>query len=71
MASYLAIVDDEGIPLWMLEPTMENVQRNTVVGWMDPFIFCVVLIEHVNGTCLVVYDGIVAFAVTECLFELL
>jgi hypothetical protein len=71
VSSYLAIVEDDGIPLWMLEPTMENVQRNVRVGWMEPFVLCVVMVEHLNGTCLVAYDGIVAFAVTACLFEVL
>jgi len=71
MSAYLAIVDEDGIPLWMLEPTQENVQRNTRIGWMDPYVPCIVMIEYPNGTCLIVYDGIIAFAVTECLFEVL
>ena len=70
MSSHLAIVDGDGIPLWLLEPTMENLQRNVRIGWMQPLVPCIVIREHPNGTCLIVYDGIVAFAVTECMFEL-
>jgi len=69
--SYLAFVDGEGIPLWSLEPTMENLPRNTRIGWMYPHIPCVVILERDNGTCLIAYDGTLAFAVTECLFEVL
>ncbi len=71
MSSYLAIVDGEGIPLWRLEPTMDNLSLNVRIGWMEPLVPCVVILERANGTCLVAYDGIIAFAVTECLFEVL
>jgi hypothetical protein len=71
MSSHLAICDGDGLPLWMLEPTRENVPMNTLIGWMDPYVPCVVVLERRNGTCLVAYDGIIAYAVTECLYEVL
>jgi len=71
MSSHLAICDEDGLPLWRLEPTMENISQNELVVVMTPFVPCIVILERHNGTCIVAYDGVVAFAVTECLYELL
>jgi hypothetical protein len=70
VAAHLAICEgDDGIPLWALHPTVENVPRNKVIGWMDPYVLCIVLVDYEDGTSLVAYDGILSYAVTGCLFE--
>ncbi len=48
---------------------MENIARNVLIVWMDPYVPCIVIIDYSNGTSLVAYDGVLAFAVTECLYE--
>jgi len=71
MLAHLAICDgDEGIPLWELVPTTDNITYNVMIGWLEPHEPCVVLMESTDGTCLVVFDGIVAYAVTACLYEI-
>ncbi len=70
--AHLAICDgDDGIPLWEIEPTVDNIPRNTIVGRLEPYEPCVVLHELDNGTCVVAFDGLLAYAVTECLYEIL
>lgn len=71
MNPHLAICEGEdGIPIWSIPPTMQNISSNKLIGWLAPFDPCIILIDHKNGTSLVIYDGVVAYAVTECLIEL-
>lgn len=72
MAAWLGVCEgDVGIPLWTLNPTPENVPRNTLVKHLEPYQPCIVLVDYHDGTSLVAYDGIIAYAVTECLVEVL
>lgn len=69
--SHLAICEgDDGIPLWLLLPLPENVPFNTLIAWLDPYEPLVVVMDRDDGTSLVLHDGLVAYAVTECLIEL-
>lgn len=69
-STYLAICEgDNGIPLWSIVPTIQNISRNTTITFLEPHELCVILFEYDNGTCLVVYNGFLAFAVTECLIK--
>ncbi len=69
--SYLAIVEgDDGIPLWRIPPTRDNIPINTVVVWLEPYDPLVVVMDNEDdGTSLVIHDGAIAHAVTACLFE--
>lgn len=72
MSAHLAICEgDDGIPLWALHPTVENVPTNKVLKWLAPYDLCIVLIDYHDRTSLIVYDGVLAYAVTECLIEVL
>ena len=69
-SSYLAICEgDDGIPLWREPPTRENIPRNVVVAWLLPYDPCIVVYDREDETSLVVHAGVIAFAVTACLFE--
>lgn len=69
--SYLAIVEgDDGIPLWRDHPTRENIPTNSVVIWLKPYSPCIVVMDYEDETSLVIYEGLVCFAVTACLFEI-
>ena len=69
--SYLAICEgDDGIPLWKLPPTRENIPVNAVVVWLPPYHACIVVHDQDDETSLVVHDGHIAYAVTACLFEI-
>jgi hypothetical protein len=57
--------------LWLIAPTMSNISRNVVVTFLEPYELCVILFEKDDGTCLVAFNGFLAFAVTECLVEIL
>ncbi len=71
--SYLAICDgdDDGIPLWSMRPTRDNVPVNTVVGQLRPYRVCVIVMDHADGTSLAAHDGVLAYVVTACLFEVI
>jgi hypothetical protein len=69
--AHLAMCEgDDGIPLWSVAPTIANIPRNVVVTFLEPYEPCVILLEMDDGTCLVAFNGFLAFAVTECLVEL-
>jgi hypothetical protein len=61
---------DDGIPLWQLAPNIKNIPHNLVVTYLESYEPCVILFEMNDGTCLVAFNGYLAFAVTECLVEL-
>lgn len=63
-------IGDDGIPLWAIAPTPTNIPHNVVVAFLEPYEPCILLFEMENGTCLVAFNGFLAFAVTECLVEL-
>lgn len=67
--SWCAVSDGNGIPLWSMPPHMSNVMVNTLVGWLEPLSVCIVVFEDPSGTCLVIHDGSIAYAVTECLIK--
>lgn len=69
--SYLAIVEgDDGIPLWRIPPTRDNIPINTVVVWLEPYDPLIVVMNNEDdGTSLIIHDGAIAYAVTACLFE--
>ncbi len=62
---------DEGIPLWVNEPTIDNIPYNIVAAWLNPYVYCVTVLCKHNGTSLVIHDGIIAYAVTECLIKVI
>jgi hypothetical protein len=67
--SYLAICEEEGIPLWKSPPTLKNISNNVVIIFLDPYCVCVVIMDYEDDTSLVAYNGMLAYAVTQCLVE--
>ena len=58
---------DDGVPLWKNAPTPKNIPHNIVIEWLHPYELCVVLQDYKNGTSLIAFNGIICYAVTECL----
>lgn len=61
---------DNGIPLWSIAPTIDNISKNISVTFLEPHELCIILFEIDNGTCFVTFNGFLAYAVTECLVKL-
>jgi hypothetical protein len=68
MLAYLAFCEgEEGIPLWNIAPTINNITRNVTTGWLEPYVLCAVILSYEDGTCLITHEGKLAYAVTACL----
>ncbi len=71
MNSYIAMQKgDDWIPLWKIQPSIANILHNRVICFLQTNESCIVLFENDNGTCLVCFNGIMAYAVTACLTKI-
>lgn len=61
---------DDGIPLWEIAPIITNITHNNILFFLEPYEICILLTEMNDGTCLLAHNGIIAFAVTECLTKI-
>ncbi len=53
--------------MWRSPPTLDNITKNTVVGWLEPDVPCLSFVDNADGTSKITYSGLVAYVVTACL----